>query len=94
MTQANPARTAPDVSSGEVAVHPLTDNMRHILSEMPDDALITQCELYARLGYAEGVGALLAAMANRGLIEKVPGTKYRTWRKARNETQGDADANL
>ena len=64
-----------------------TANMLAILAVMPDDGTaISQTEIYARIGNAEGVGAILHAMRKRGLIEGVgetwnAGSSFDTWRK-------------
>jgi hypothetical protein len=51
------------------ANRPLTANLRRVLDVIDCDT-VAQTVIYNRLGHAEGVGALLAALEKRGLIER------------------------
>jgi hypothetical protein len=50
---------------------PLTDNLRRVLSVIPDEGQIHTRDIYLRLGRGQGVGGFLKALAQRGLIVKV-----------------------
>ena len=67
---------------------PLTDNLRRVLSVIPDEGQIHTRDIYDRLKVGAGVGGFLRALALRGLIEKVD---QFTWRRTGNASP-DSDS--